>query len=275
MIDLWSPATWEKPVAGVIREVVPLKVRRRLLDVPAKKMYDDTVRYLEEALAEEKCAPVEMLLPELRTGYERVFDSLRGFHACKPRSLDSYLREGLKPLDRKWLEDEAFALFEGTIPRADIATATKEADLDLREGKIYFEASREILTEFAGHYLVYGPEAMNCLWHTNEARFHESQARQRRRGIPTIFECAVPLQMIDEDFLDPFVRTLTTFHFKRCSRIPEEDEGVGEWGFSISRSLPPTCILGHTHPAAISDPLRHGIEYESPATVCSWCSQSV
>lgn len=273
MIDLWNPPTWEIPVARVISDVVPAKVRRRLLDVPAKEMYDDTVRYLDEALAEEKCAPVQMLLPELRAGYERVFDSLRGFHACKPTSLDSYLQEGLKPLDRKWLEEEAFALFEGTIPRPDIATAAREADLDLREGKIFLEASRDVLTEFAGHYLVYGPEAMNCLWHNDEARFHESQVRQRRRGIPTIFECAVPLRMIDDDFRDPLVYTLTTLHFKRCSRIPEEEQGADEWGFSVSRPLPPTCILGHTHPAVISDPLQHGMEYESPATVCSWCSR--
>src|SRR5687767_3410198 len=98
---------------------------------------------------------------------------------------------------------------------------------------------------------------MNCLWN-DTARFRESQERQRCRGIPTILECAVPFDLIDEEFQDPLARSLATLHFKRMSNVPESEGGLGEWGFSISEPLPPTCILGHTHPAVISDPLRQG-----------------
>jgi hypothetical protein len=96
--------------------------------------------------------------------------------------------------------------------------------------------------------------------------------RQRQRGIPTVFECAAPLGLIDEDFQDPLARTLTTLHFKERSKIPAEDGGADEWGFSISAPLPAKFILGHIHPAVVSDPLLHGGDFYSPTTTCGWCS---
>lgn len=271
VIDLMQPASWHAIVERAVNRHVPPEVIEGLRQLPAKRMFDDTMNYLNEALAEVGAEPVQKLLPKIQSAFSRDFSALRAFHACKPVSLDSYYRHGIMPLSRQWLVQAAFDLFEGTIPLEEIRQIAAKADLSIRQGLIFFAVDPDELTGQAGHYLIYGPESMNSLWHDDDVRFRDSQDRQRRRGIPTLFECAVPLAQIGSEWKRELTKTLVTRYFRGRSMTPDPDGDWGDWGFSVRSSIGPEHIVGHSHPAVIHDPLHHGIDYHNPVTRCPWC----
>ncbi|HEY9249531.1 MAG: hypothetical protein WC205_07985 [Opitutaceae bacterium] len=275
VIDLGNRASWEKMIAQIVQRHVPVEVIEAVRKIPAARMYDDTMKYFEESLQAKGASPLFLLLPKMQGAMSRSFSALRAYHACKPTSLASYHQHGLVPLTRQWLANEAFELFEGTIPRGEISRRVTEADLSIRKGHVWFATNPDELTDMsAGHYLIYGPECMNCLWHDDARLFDESQSRQRRRGIPTLFECAVPLAQIDREDKRALTKLLVTQYLKSLSDTPETEEWAIEFGFSLRRSLRPEHILGHTHPAAIPDQKDYGRDYHNPITTCPFCVQN-
>ena len=226
VVDLLEPASWHAVVERAVNRHVPPEVIEALRQLPARRMYDDTMKYLDEALMDAGAEPVARLLPKLQSAFSRGFSAMRTFHACKPVSLDSYYQNGITPLNREWLVREAFDLFEGTIRLSEIQQVAGKADLRIRQGLIWFATDPDELTGLAGHYLVYGPESMNCLWQADDLRFRDSQDRQRRRGIPTLFECAVPLAQIGSVWKHELTKTLVTRYFKGRSVTPDPD-GAG------------------------------------------------
>lgn len=271
VIDLRQPASWHAVVERAVNRHIPPEVIEALRQMPAERMYDDTMKYLDVALGEAGAEPVQKLLPKMQSAFSRGFSSLRAFHACKPVSLDSYSQHGITPLSRQWLVQAAFDLFEGTISLGEIQRIAAKADLSIRQGLIWFATDPDELTGLAGHYLVYGPESMNCLWHDDDVRFRDSQDRQRRHGIPTLFECAVPLAQIGSAWKQELTKTLVTRYFKGRSVTPDPDGDSGDWAFSVRQLVRPEHIIAHSHPAVIYDPLRQGIAYHNPVTRCPWC----
>ena len=275
VIDLGNRASWEKTITQIVQRHIPVKVIDAVRKIPAARMYDDTMKYLEESLQAEGASPLFLLLPKMQAAMSRSFSALRAYHACKPISLASYHQHGLVTLTRQWLADEAFALFEGTIPRAEINRRVTKADLSIRKGFVWFATNPDELTDIsAAHYLIYGPECMNCLWHDDDRLFHESQNRQRRRGIPTLFECAVPLAQMDREDKRALTKLLVTLYLKSLSETPETEEWAIEFGFSLRSGLRPEHILGHIHPTAIPDQKNYGTAYHNPITTCPFCVQN-
>lgn len=271
VIDLGNRASWEKPVAEIVQRHLPAKVMAAVRKIPAASMYDDTMKYLDEALQSAAETPLSWLLPKMQAAVSRRFRALRAYHACKPTSFESYLERGIVPLTRSWLAQEAFELFEGTIPRAEIGRRVAKADLSIRKGLVWFATNPDELTDMAGHYLILGPECMNCLWHDDGQRFQESQRRQRQRGIPTLFECAVPLVEIDREDKRNLTKLLVTQYLKGLSETSETEDWAIEFGFSLRRALRPEHIVGHSHPAVIYDAHNHGLSYRNPVTRCPYC----
>ena len=271
VVDLLKPSSWHAVIERVISRHIAPEVTEALQRVPAAGMFEDTMEYLDDALMSAGQESVNEILPRLQAAVSRGFSAIRAFHACKPVSLASYYEHGIVPLTRDWLAQEAFALFEGTIPQEEINQAVARADLSIREGLVWFATDPNELTGLAGHYLIYGPESINCLWQDHERRFRESQERQRRRGIPTLFECAVPLSLIDSQWKREFTKRLLTEYFKGHSLIPDPDSSSAEFGFCVRHDVGPEHIIGHAHPVFISDPLRHGTQYHNPVSRCPWC----
>lgn len=271
VIDLGKRASWEKPIAKIVHRHIPSKVLEAVRKIPAARMHHDTMLYLDGLLQAVSEEPVSWLLPKMQTALSRNFAALRAYHACKPVSLASYYEQGIVPLTRNWLVEEAFSLFGGTIPLPEIEGLVAKADLSIRMGLVWFATNPDELTDIAGHYLIMGPECMNCLWDGTDHRFHESQRRQRQRGIPTLFECAVPLADIGSDYKRELTKLLVTEYLKGISETPETEEWVIEFGFSLRRALRPEHILGHTHPAVIYDSHNHGVDYHNLTTRCQWC----
>ncbi|OAM87306.1 hypothetical protein OH491_26840 [Termitidicoccus mucosus] len=274
-IELFVPASWRDPVAAVLRAEVPPRVAEHLQQLPGEDMFHDTMEYLTEAYSATGDSLSEDRLHDLRESIIAAFSFFRSYHGCRPLSLGPYLRDGLLPLTRERLAAIAFDLFEGTVSRAEIDELARRAKLSTREGHVYFTADKGELIQSCGHYLIYGPESLCCLWRDQNdrptPRFLESQARHRERGFPTVFTCDVPLHLVTDSYRRELADTLITQFFQLVSRQPVAPrEWSRNWGYSIRQPLAPEFLRAHEHPATIPDPLRYGT-FRNRHTSCDWC----
>ena len=276
VIELFTPETWRAGVSEAVREFIPARAIKHLKRGAGENMFHDTLEYLAEAYNvagdyfgdDTRARLIETVLSR--------FDFFRSYHRCRPLALESYFRDGLLPLTHERLAEIAFNLFEGTIPRTEIDARSQAADLSTRLGHVYFTADRDELISHCGHYLIYGPEALCCLWRDEDdrptSRFRESQERHRTRGVPTVFECNVPVAWIPDESRSGLASTLVTQYFQLESRRPVTPKHWSRnWGYGIERDLPAKYIRHHSHPEIIPDPLCYGSRFHNPHRRCSFC----
>jgi len=276
-VELFRPESWQAEVAVSIKEVVPSRAISFLKTFPGEKMYPDTMCYMEQAYKHAGDHFSSDIPEKLIQAVTSRFAYFRSYHGCRPLSLDSYFRDGLLILTRERLAQIAYEIFDKTIPFEDILRRAQTADLQTRLGNVYFTAEAEELVSECGHYLIYGSEALNCLWDDGNGRtlplFRECQERHRRKGIPTVFECDVPIAWLPVAFRRELANTLVTRHLQLKSEQPVPMESWSRnWGHYISRNLPARYIRSHFHPQVIPDPLRQMITYQNPHTRCAWCN---
>lgn len=275
IIELFRKATWRKQVAAAIRRTIPPKVVACLKSLPGEKMYEDTMRYMENAYDEcGACFDAEAR-DCLTEAVLRPFGFVRGYHGCRPMSYETYRTDGLLALTRERLALMAFELFEGTLTLESLQRRAEWADLNTRLGYIYFCAYGDDLIEDCGHYTIYGAEALNCLWNCSDPKelclFHESQRRARSKGIPTILICDIPLRWLSTGSRAELANAMVTWHLQLVSEKPDDCERDRNWSWTLKRDLPASYIKGHIHPQRIRDPLNFQTLYENPHTECDGC----
>lgn len=275
-IELFSPASWRDGIAEAVQASVPARVIEHLRQLPGDDMFKDTTEYLSEAYSATGDILSDEKQHDLREDVLARFEFFRSYHGCRPLSLESYLREGLQPLTRERLAEIAFALFDGTVSKMEIDELVHRTKLNTREGHVYFTADKDELIRGCGHYLIYGPESLSCLWRDEHdrptKRFLESQDRHRTRGFPTIFTCDVPLRLVIDGYRRELADALITQFFQLESVKPVAPrEWSRNWGYSIQQALPPEFLRTHEHPAIIRDPLRHGVIFRNAHVLCDWC----
>lgn len=275
-IELFRPSTWRDSVGEAVDSFVPKRVVSELKRMPGEDMFQDTLEYLENAYRSAGRSFGQEERAQMEHAVLCRFDLFRSYHGCRPLVFDSYFCDGLLPLTRERLTAIAFDLFEGSVPRVEIEILSRRSNLDLRLGHIFFTADQDELIQHCGHYLIYGPEALCCLWRDDHdratPRFRESQERHRQRGVPTVFTCDVPIQLIPAEGLRDLVHTLVTNYFRLESLRPMPPNEWGRnWGYSINERLPAEYLRTHVHPAVIPDPLRGYSRYRNPQNRCPWC----
>jgi hypothetical protein len=276
VVELFRPRTWRAKVAAVARKSIPGEVLTRLKATPGEEMYEDTMEYLETAYRKSGHAFNSSTAETLVETILSRFSLFRGFHGCRPLSLKSYQRDGLVLLTRQRLAQYAYAVFDGDISLVELQRRADQADINTRLGRIHFCADSNELISQCGHYLIYGSEALTCLWQSrdpeNSRRFHELQERSRSKGIPTVFICDVPIDSMEASSRTELGKTLLTFHLQLASDSPVRPEDWSRnWGYGITRDLPSTHIKSHFHPEQIPDPLRRPAFCHNPQTRCEWC----
>lgn len=239
-------------------------------------MYEDTMLYLENAYRSCGCAFNDSAIETLTEAVLEQFSLFRGYHGCRPKSLESYQRDGLVPLTRERLARNAYDVLDGAIPLSELERRARCADLETRIGRVYFCADADYLISHCGHYLLQGSEALNCLWDKSNPEdfqwFQECKQRSRSYGIPTVLVCDVPIDSMQPSHRNELGRTLLTFHLKLASRHPAPlKDWSRNWGYSIACNLPASHINRHFHPHTIPDPLCRPEVYRNPHTKCAWC----
>jgi hypothetical protein len=274
LFDLEDPKTW-KPVITAIGEALPSGVKQKLTILDGDSIYEDDVGFLEVAYAEAGHGFDEETQREIGDTILGAIGCIRGFHACRTTALDRYFEHGIEILTEDRLAAIIHALVPDRMQLAELVGLVRQANLSSRKGVVCFASSSIELTQFAGHYLIRGPEALNVVWKgaSGEQRRHldEFDKRLLERGTSTLFECSVPVEWMRDGFQDELWKTVLVRWLQR--RANPNRTWDTNWGFQIVRDLPPERILYHTHPSSIIDSRNWGAPFENQRTTCPHCAR--
>jgi hypothetical protein len=146
-------------------------------------------------------------------------------------------------------------------PQLDRAIAKVDNKHD--HSRAYVMVSDEALLDSA-HYLIHGSEWIMSLF------YDDGRSILKRIGAPTLIEIDLPLSVthssnrrgLAEDMLQEWTR-LACNGKKWVAPI--------NLSFCLIRNVPPKCIVGHSHPASMTDPHDGMRVYRSPVTSCKHC----
>jgi hypothetical protein len=249
----------------------PANVLAEISRIPADLMHADSMRFLDKALEGHRVELFSDTRNILTQAIISKFGSFRAFHACKPTCLDSYFSNGILPLSKAWLIQNIVDLYDGDVSSQEVEASLDLSHLGGRLGQVCFVTDPLDLIEHAGHYLLRGAESMCCVGNGNAGRFLLIRNRQLAHGIPTVFECAVPMGSIDDSWRDVISSHIVTRYFQELSDIAPTYRHSRDFAVVIRKALPPENIVGHFHPAVIPDPDRLSAPYVNKSTTCPHC----
>jgi len=196
----------------------------------------------------------------------RHLDTYSGFivyHGCRPCDISSYYSSGLRPSDLDRLDEIARRIFVSPKPPSvteQELTAAISSLSRLDHGKLHVMLDQRYLVRNTGHYMIYGSEHL-CGIGAFLMREHGFDYRQvlKRFGTPTVFRLRLPHELDPERQIDDLARHLheVTWEERRGRLSPP----LCSWAFTLSAAIPPECILEHSHPEVIPDPLLGQIPY--------------
>lgn len=207
-------------------------------------------------------------------GYtEELADSLeyavlRTFHGCRTVDAGIYFREGLRLHDRSKMTARLRAMIEENTElhwmRNRVDEAIREVDNTLDEGRLYVVADDTSLVKYAAHYLIYGSEWMAAVLST------PARNVLKTIGVPTLLEIDLPLSMSSfQTRMELAIKMLNEWTRFACNK-PDWSAPI-DFSFCLRSDIPASCIVGHSHPAELYDPLNGRELYRSPVTVCGHC----
>ena len=270
MLDIWRPQTWRNAVGHVLRSILPAKSFPELRRTPADEMFSDTLAYLIPSIP--RCFDKDEFVEQLSAQILSFFKTIRGFHGCRPtRGMESYLTEGIIPLNRDLLVRSCMDLVGKQVDPRVVRKAVFEADLNGRLGRVYFGTDIAGSLENYGHYAIYGAESLSCVDDTSwPVSLWELQ---KKIGISTVIECAVPLTALSKVCRHEITKMIVTMWFQYQSDRPRSEKPARDDCFFAESIVTPDCILGHFHPNRIPDPHQNMKEFQNASTWCSWCLQ--
>lgn len=195
--------------------------------------------------------------------FHQVYSSIRMFHACRTDDVESYLLEGLRPLDTKHQLGRAKALFlTNQFPKLreeDLLKETNELATQGRENRLCLVADDANLISYAGHYLIYGSEFLAALSSRLDSyKGTDCLSFLRTIGIPTMFVCDIPISSVPEPQLANFLVELIVRAVETPAYVAGDIPSI-DFTFTFNHSIPARFIVSHYHPTRIYDRLLGGV----------------
>lgn len=178
--------------------------------------------------------------PEREIDIYKEYTHLRGYHGCRPISIDSYYKNGIKPIKKEFAKREAILRLcdQWTTEEKVIELFNKSwQDLKYPHKSVWLTFSQNEFFNGAGHYLIYGSEFLCGM-----AAQLFCQSNLKRMGIPTIFHCDIPLEDIPEIYLSEINQKISM----------KDSSG----GFRVYGNVTADDIVRHNNPKIIYDPLN-------------------
>lgn len=114
-LNWYGSKNWHEPVKRCVAPFLDTRLLQYLKRNPPRYFVSDNLSWLENAVS-----LVKEHSPDLRSyladRLSTEFGYIRGFHGCRPVSLDSYREYGLQPATAESLKREAISCF-GSRPR--------------------------------------------------------------------------------------------------------------------------------------------------------------
>ncbi|WP_133121827.1 hypothetical protein [Pleomorphomonas carboxyditropha] len=206
---------------------------------------------------------------------EELADSLkhaimRTFHGCRTDDAGIYFREGLRLHDRREMTAKLRTIIEENAElhwmRDRVDEAIREVDNTLDEGRLYVVADDTVLLKHAAHYLIYGSEWITAVLGGPGHRV------LKNIGVPTLLEIDLPLSMsTSQTRTELAVKMLNEWTRFTCN-APDWSAPI-DFSFCLRADVPASCIVGHSHPAELHDPLNGRALYRPLKTACAYCGQ--
>ncbi len=202
----------------------------------------------------------------------QYYTKIHSFHACSPKSLNSYFKKGIIPLNPKYFSNQAKTLFvELGLSISEVEKAIADVSTKLREGRIYFSLDDRFLLKYCGHYLIYGSEYFGAI----AARLYRNtkidyRSHLKSISLPTILCCNIPLSNLSKTTIRALAGNILV---ESIWNIREQRILSSEIDFSFFQSevIEPSMIISHYHPNTINDPLDRYKDFINTKTHCRWC----
>lgn len=194
---------------------------------------------------------------------------VRTYHGCRTDDAGSYFRNGLLVHSRERLKAQAEAFIDAHpelhYMKTRLDDAIAEVGNELDQGRAYVVVSDEALLAHSAHYLIHGSEWVMSLFH------EDGRSILRRIGAPTLIEIDLPLSVphssdrrgLAEDMLQEWTRLA-------CNG--QEWIAPINHSFFLVRDIPRECVVGHSHPAKMTNPHDQMGLYHSPIVTCKHCA---
>lgn len=265
-IEWEAPSTWVPAIGNWIGERLKPGGLERLARKPRKQLYVDDPEWVDRV--------GRASMPDLEDLLDELSDDLAGaravvFHGSRVDDPGRFSREGLKVNDPSALDDHVRELVRSEpelaaiYPDVDALLASfpkRERDA----GRLYVVLdSRSLIGGGAGHYLIYGSEWVQVIlgWVAHPVL--------RVRGYPTLVRALLSLHRASDGERRDLARHLV-LEWSRLTATRDAWVQDVDFTFTLAENLPPSAVLGHTHPATVEDPF-HRVRRRTEPRKCPAC----
>ncbi len=209
---------------NIIDDLIPNEVITILYEKDHERFYADGMDFLFEVFDETCNWELEKgLLDRIEAAFMGRITHWRGWHSCRPESIDSYKAKGILPLTRDRLKADAIRVFGEKFDKGIIEEIVDDLDLQTREGVVCLFDDPISPTEITqDHYQKFGSEALILIAN----KLHgNSRTVMINSGEPMLLQCAVPMENVEEGFRRSLWQELVVHQLK----IRVAGEGVEGW----------------------------------------------
>lgn len=246
ILDLDDVTTWNKRYSEFIRNDPYWIVIERAILNESNDDFNKILHGLENSIEHVNSKELTSLRQRCSKYFEEIYTHVAAYHACRPKDIESYFKEGLIPANTENLIAEAKKFFGD----ADAVSSVVNKMRTEHYGSEYFEHGLDKIGFFMSktgsmvdsHYLKYGSELFQCIANRlGEWAIH----MMSKRGTPTLIQCSLPVTWLDESAtfpirhryaLTPLIELLVFL------RMPEERFPI-RGAFMLKRAVPKELIL--------------------------------
>jgi len=264
---IWKePATWMPALTAWLSRYFRADAMQRLRPNVFRDICWDDTHWLD-VLARSLKDPVEYRTNDLADAL--LASVIRTYHGCRTHDAGTYFRNGLLVHRKEQLKARALSIIK-THPelhymQAQLDEAIARIDNTIDDGKCYVAVSDEGLLDQAAHYLIYGSEWIMALFKD------DGRSILRKIGAPTLIEIDLPFSTTHNSDRHELAKHMLR-EWTRLACNGQEWVAPINCTFFLAKDVPGECIVGHTHPAILRDPLDRERIYRSPVTTCKYCN---
>ena len=197
---------------------------------------------------------VEEILLGIANEMRSKYQDIRMFHCCRPVSVDSYYKDGIKTLDFNYANQLFRSIVRAVPDFSSVSTDQfKFAFDDMsessgRNGVVYFGLDDRYLINCCPDYIQYGSEYFQALAVRVDCRANTNiKEYLRSNGKPTIFVVDIPLSDINSNEMESLVSDMLTtclYNHSHGNSVAFEND----FAISLTTDLKPDRIVRHSHP---------------------------
>lgn len=177
-----------------------------------------------------------------------LYTHIRTYHACRPIQVEDYLKNGIRCIDKESaLKDALLRIKSKYVSEEEIQNEFMKEWKDFHDmhKRVWLAVNKNVFFCGAGHYLIYGSEFINAL-----AMKLGCRSSLQKSGIPTIFQCDIPLEDINIEQIRDLENMIAQGYTDDLSIAVQKVEAID--------------ITDYCHPIdAIDDPYYYGIRYKA------------